>query len=139
MLHELTHNVRGPHDEVFFKQLDALWDEYEALQKSGYSGEGFLGKGNRVGEGVSHDKGISVREAREKALRKVEERDRVRKVLGTGGKLGGAAPDVKGKRRGDILAEVRLVSSRSALLPVLRGPFAGRRATHERQEDLRWR
>ncbi|GJN89671.1 hypothetical protein Rhopal_002658-T1 [Rhodotorula paludigena] len=105
MLHELTHNVRGPHDEIFFKQLDALWDEYEALQKSGYSGEGFLGKGNRVGEGVSHDKGITVREAREKALRKFEERERVRKVLGTGGKLGGAAPDVKGKRRGDILAE----------------------------------
>ncbi|GAA5894594.1 hypothetical protein JCM8208_006281 [Rhodotorula glutinis] len=105
MLHELTHNVRGPHDDVFFKQLDALQDEYDELRAKGYSGEGFLGDGRRVGEGVGHDKGISVREAREKALKIFEERERVRKVLGTGGRLGGAAPDARGRRMGDVLAE----------------------------------
>ncbi|GAA5854077.1 hypothetical protein JCM9279_004374 [Rhodotorula babjevae] len=105
MLHELTHNVRGPHDDVFFKQLDALQDEYDELRAKGYSGEGFLGDGRRVGEGVGHDKGVSVREAREKALRNFEERERVRKVLGTGGRLGGAAPDTKGRRMADVLAD----------------------------------
>ncbi|GAA6016109.1 hypothetical protein JCM10207_004447 [Rhodosporidiobolus poonsookiae] len=105
ILHELTHNHRGPHDDIFFKFLDGLQDEYDALRSSGYSGEGFLGSGHRVGEGVSHDKGVSLREAREKALRRFEERERVRRVLGTGGRLGGKAPETKGKRRGDILAE----------------------------------
>ncbi|KAL1760874.1 WLM domain-containing protein [Schizophyllum commune] len=35
MLHELTHNHRGPHDEVFYKYLDGLEDEYAALKRSG--------------------------------------------------------------------------------------------------------
>ncbi|KPV77489.1 uncharacterized protein RHOBADRAFT_12115 [Rhodotorula graminis WP1] len=107
MLHELVHNVRGPHDDIFFKKLDALQDEYDELRAKGYSGEGFLGDGRRVGEGVGPDKGVSVREAREKALKSFEERERVRKVLGTGGRLGGAAPDTRGKRMCDVLAEVR--------------------------------
>ena len=25
MLHEMAHNVRGPHDAVFYKLLDELW------------------------------------------------------------------------------------------------------------------
>lgn len=117
MLHELTHNVRGPHDDVFFKQLDALQDEYDELRAKGYSGEGFLGRGNRVGEGVAHDTGVSIREAREKALRNFEERERVRKVLGKGGRLGGATPETRGKRMGDILAEVRSPFSHTHLRP----------------------
>ncbi|ORY66933.1 WLM domain-domain-containing protein [Leucosporidium creatinivorum] len=105
MLHELTHNVRGPHDDIFYKQLDALWTEYDALRASGYEGEGFLGRGTRVGVGVGHDKGVSLEEARRKALKKFEERERVARLLGKGGKLGGAVPDHRGKRMGDILAE----------------------------------
>ncbi|KAJ7805153.1 WLM domain-containing protein [Mycena olivaceomarginata] len=55
MLHELTHNVHGPHDEKFYKFLSGLQEEYDALQRSGYAGEGFFSKGQRVGTGVSHD------------------------------------------------------------------------------------
>ena len=143
MLHELTHNVRGPHDDVFFKQLDALQDEYDDLRAKGYSGEGFLGDGRRVGEGIAHDKGVSVREAREKALRNFEERERVRKVLGTGGRLGGAAPDTRGKRMGDVLADVRPSSTRSARREALaligRSLHAGCRASTARQEGVRRR
>jgi hypothetical protein len=47
-----------------------------------------------------------MEEARKKALKKLEERDRLQRLLGKGGKLGGAAPNMKGKRLGDILAEV---------------------------------
>lgn len=129
MLHELTHNVRGPHvsrflsashltpltsrrlqDDIFYKQLDDLWVEYDALRASGYEGEGFLGRGTRVGLGVGHDKGVSLEEARRKALKKFEERERVARLLGKGGKLGGAIPDHRGKRMGDILAEVSAAS-----------------------------
>ncbi|GAA5823461.1 hypothetical protein JCM10212_007162 [Sporobolomyces blumeae] len=105
MLHELTHNHRGPHDDVFFKFLDGLFDEYDALRAKGYTGEGFLGEGHRVGEGVSHDRGLSLHEARERALKRFEEMERVRKVLGTGGKVGGTATDTKGKKMGDLLAD----------------------------------
>ncbi|KAL1718410.1 WLM domain-containing protein [Schizophyllum commune] len=49
MLHELTHNHRGPHDEVFYKYLDGLEDEYAALKRSGYAGEGFYSRGRVLG------------------------------------------------------------------------------------------
>ena len=35
LLHELTHIVRGPHDDVFWKLLDELNEEYEQLKKEG--------------------------------------------------------------------------------------------------------
>lgn len=98
----------GPHDAVFYKQLDELQDEYDALRASGYSGEGFLGNGTRVGVGVGHDTGVSMKEARKIALTKLEKRMKLQRLLGTGGRLGGATPDMKGKRRGDILADVSL-------------------------------
>ena len=52
-LPKLTHNVHGPHDEKFYKFLTELEDEYEALKRSGYSGEGFYSKGHRLGQSVS--------------------------------------------------------------------------------------
>uniref|UniRef100_A0A0K3CEG6 FGENESH: predicted gene_5.363 protein n=1 Tax=Rhodotorula toruloides TaxID=5286 RepID=A0A0K3CEG6_RHOTO len=103
MLHELSHNVRGPHDDIFFKTMDILYDEFDQLRAKGYLG--FAGEGRRVGEGVAHDGPLGMREAREKALKRMEEAERLRKLLGQGGKLGGRAPDTKGKRRGDILAD----------------------------------
>jgi hypothetical protein len=43
MLHELTHNVRGPHDALFYKKLDELAAECEELIARGIvgSGQGF--------------------------------------------------------------------------------------------------
>ena len=32
MLHELTHNNIAPHNDKFYKFLDNLWEEYEALK-----------------------------------------------------------------------------------------------------------
>jgi hypothetical protein len=29
LLHELVHIFRGPHDSVFYRLLDELWNEYE--------------------------------------------------------------------------------------------------------------
>ncbi|KAL1748931.1 WLM domain-containing protein [Schizophyllum fasciatum] len=49
LLHELAHNHRGPHDEVFYAYLDGLENEYAALRRSGYAGEGFYSRGRTLG------------------------------------------------------------------------------------------
>src|SRR5690554_2134810 len=49
MLHELAHNIRGPHDAQFYKALDDLNNEYDKVVVSGYTGEGFDAAGHRLG------------------------------------------------------------------------------------------
>ncbi|TCD62153.1 hypothetical protein EIP91_007281 [Steccherinum ochraceum] len=88
MLHELTHNVHGPHDEKFYKFLSGLEEEYEALKRSGYSGEGFFSKGTRLGQGVSHD--LPPHVARSKALEAAEKRRKIGSMMSGSRRLGGA-------------------------------------------------
>jgi len=87
MLHELTHNVHGPHDEKFYKFLAELEDEYDALQRSGYAGEGFFTPGYRLGAGVSHD--LPPYLARIRALEAAERRRKTESLTEGGGRLGG--------------------------------------------------
>ncbi|CAN6674565.1 DNA-dependent metalloprotease Wss1p [Trichomonascus vanleenenianus] len=49
LLHELTHNLFGPHDAKFFKYLDELKAEFEELVVSGYTGDGFFSQGQILG------------------------------------------------------------------------------------------
>ncbi|KAH8128003.1 WLM-domain-containing protein [Trichoderma asperelloides] len=49
MLHELCHIVHGPHDAKFHALWDQLRDEWQGLLYKGYTGEGFLSKGHRLG------------------------------------------------------------------------------------------
>lgn len=49
MLHELSHNVWGDHDSRFHALWDELRDEHETLVRKGYTGEGFLGEGKKLG------------------------------------------------------------------------------------------
>lgn len=51
MLHELSHNVWGEHDGNFHRLWDELRDELETLIRKGYTGEGFLSEGKRLGGG----------------------------------------------------------------------------------------
>jgi hypothetical protein len=85
MLHELTHIVHGPHDEKFHALWNQLRDEHESLVSKGYTGEGFLSDGQRLGGGR-----IPMHEARRLARINAEKR----RVLnaGSGQRLGGAAP-----------------------------------------------
>ncbi|THV06588.1 WLM-domain-containing protein [Dendrothele bispora CBS 962.96] len=90
MLHELTHNVHGPHDDKFYKFLSGLQEEYDALQRSGYAGEGFFSKGQRLGQSVSHN--LPPHLARTKALEAAEKRRKTSQTLGGDGRrLGGVA------------------------------------------------
>lgn len=86
---QLTHNVHGPHDDNFYKFLSGLQDEYDALKRSGYAGEGFFSPGQRLGTNVSHD--LPPHLARLKALDAAEKRRQVSRILGNAGghRLGG--------------------------------------------------
>lgn len=82
MLHELCHNIIGPHNEEFNALWDQLRKEYEGLLSKGYTGEGFLSEGHRLG-------GARVpRDEARRIARKAAER---RRTLGAGSgqKLGG--------------------------------------------------
>ena len=119
LLHELTHIVRGPHDDVFWKLLDELKEEYDQLKKEGKggTGEGFdaksVGKIGTRGFGGAWDKqklGINPREsARNAALKRLEQH---KKMIPVGGvKLGGVAavrPDVDPREAARRAAEKRM-------------------------------
>ncbi|KAE8271922.1 hypothetical protein A4X09_0g390 [Tilletia walkeri] len=91
MLHELTHNVRGPHDSVFYAFLDKLKDEYQSIRISGWSGEGFLVPGRTLGRALPQQITQGMHTAIAAAM--AEERRR-RALLGLDSaprRLGGAA------------------------------------------------
>ncbi|EJD45753.1 WLM-domain-containing protein [Auricularia subglabra TFB-10046 SS5] len=106
MLHELTHNVHGPHDEKFYKFLGTLEDELDALRRSGYAGEGFHTPGVRLGAGASHD--LPPHLARKKALEEAEKRCKTAGLSKAGGsRLGGGTRGTAGKSLRELAAEVR--------------------------------
>ena len=85
MLHELSHIVHGPHDEKFHRLWNQLRDEHEGLVMKGYTGEGFLSKGQRLG-----GKQVPMTEARRLARAAAEKRRA--QPSGSGQRLGGSAP-----------------------------------------------
>ena len=82
MLHELSHIVHGPHNADFQALWDQLRDEHQALVLKGYTGEGFLGRGERLG-----GQRIPMHEARRRARVAAEKRRTL--TAGSGQKLGG--------------------------------------------------
>ncbi|VUC20917.1 unnamed protein product [Clonostachys rosea] len=85
MLHELCHIVHGPHDDKFHALWDQLRQEQEGLIMKGYSGEGFLSQGQRLG-GSS----VSPLEARRLARQQAEKRRAQAQGTGSGRRLGGS-------------------------------------------------
>ncbi|KAB8611443.1 hypothetical protein FH972_025948 [Carpinus fangiana] len=84
MLHELSHNVFGPHDEKFNNLWNALRDEYTDLKIKGYTGEGFLSEGHRLG-----GRRVPIDEVRRQARSAAEKRKVLQK--NSGQKVGGQA------------------------------------------------
>ncbi|KAK7404059.1 hypothetical protein QQX98_010180 [Neonectria punicea] len=87
MLHELAHIVQGPHDAKFHALWDQLRDEHQGLLLKGYTGEGFLSTGRRLGGAQ-----MPPREARRLARDAAEKRRALPTGTGGGKRLGGAAP-----------------------------------------------
>ncbi|KAI3391641.1 hypothetical protein diail_7009 [Diaporthe ilicicola] len=87
MLHELCHIVHGPHDGKFHALWDQLRDEHEGLVMKGYTGEGFLGTGHKLGGGGR----VPMQEARRLARAAAEQRSQqAARERGSGQRLGGA-------------------------------------------------
>lgn len=86
MLHELTHNWRGPHDEEFFRLLSGLEEEWYELRRTGgkLPGQGFLTAGSTLGGGPS----VPPHQRRQKMQQIAEQRRRVQGLLQGGGRLG---------------------------------------------------
>jgi hypothetical protein len=105
MLHELTHNVRGPHDEIFQRTLDELHEEYfeskrqRARNGGRLEGEAFDTPGTRLGGWAGSGMGDDplIRHVGKKAAEQAEKR-RAAQILMSGGhggvRLGGTASSV---------------------------------------------
>lgn len=97
MLHELCHNVHGPHDQHFHALWDQLRDEHEALARKGYTGEGFLSEGRRLG-----GQRLPMHEAKRRARAAAEKRKAL--TAGSGQKLGGT-PVLRGTDIRRVIAD----------------------------------
>jgi DNA-dependent metalloprotease WSS1 len=97
MLHELCHYVHGPHDQHFHALWDQLRDEHEALLRKGYTGEGFLSEGKRLG-----GQRMPLHEAKRRARAAAETRRAL--TAGSGQKLGGA-PVMRGTDIRKVIAD----------------------------------
>jgi len=88
MLHELSHIVWGDHDSNFHRLWDELRDEHDVLVRKGYTGEGFLSEGHRLG-GSSH--GIPPQHEMRRLARASAEKRKAQGTLGhgSGQRLGG--------------------------------------------------
>ncbi|KAL6877072.1 WLM domain-containing protein [Trichoderma novae-zelandiae] len=86
MLHELCHIVHGPHDGKFHALWDQLRDEWQGLLFRGYTGEGFLSEGHRLGGRQA----LPLREVQRLARSAAEKRKAHEQLTrGSGQRLGG--------------------------------------------------
>ena len=81
--YRLCHIVHGPHNQQFHALWNQLRDEHEELAIKGYTGEGFLSQGKRLG-----GRHMPVDEARRQARAAAERRKTL--SAGSGQRLGGA-------------------------------------------------
>ncbi|KAJ5624487.1 hypothetical protein N7510_000796 [Penicillium lagena] len=97
MLHELCHIVHGPHNRDFHALWNQLRDEHEELVFKGYTGEGFLSEGKRLGGNR-----IPLDEARRRARASAEQR---RVLFKNSGQRLGGAPVLRGTDMRKIRAD----------------------------------
>ncbi|XP_022896124.1 DNA-dependent metalloprotease WSS1 isoform X2 [Olea europaea var. sylvestris] len=94
MLHELCHNVHGPHNANFYKLWDEIRKECEDLMNKGISGtgEGFDVPGRRLGGFLAKPPLSSLRQT---ALSAAEKRARLGLLLPSGPKRVGGDSSIK--------------------------------------------
>lgn len=104
MLHELSHNVWGDHDSNFHRLWDELRDEHETLLRKGYTGEGFLSEGHRLGGGRY---GVPTPHETRRLARASAEKRQAQGTLtkGSGQRLGGTPLHVHGRDVRQVIAD----------------------------------
>jgi hypothetical protein len=85
LLHELSHIVFGPHNADFNNLWNELRDEHQSLLMKGYTGEGFLSQGQKLG-----GKRIPLDEMRRQARIAAEKRKATTNANTGGHRLGGS-------------------------------------------------
>jgi DNA-dependent metalloprotease WSS1 len=100
MLHELSHIAHGPHDANFHALWNQLRDEHAGLIIKGYTGEGFLSEGHRLGG----SRKIPMQEARRLARNAAE--NRRTRTSSSAQRQGGNAPIPGDDRRGVIVGPI---------------------------------
>ena len=108
----LCHIVHGPHNDDFHNLWNQLRNEHEQLARKGYTGEGFLSPGRKLG-GTR----IPMQEARRRARAAAENRQAL--AAGSGQKLGGAPV-----RRGEDIRKV-IADAATRRSMVIRGCASG--------------
>lgn len=102
MLHELSHNVWGEHDANFHRLWDELRDELETLIRKGYTGEGFLSEGKRLGGGRLPPPHEMRRLAHASAIKR-QSQNKLSK--GSGQRLGGTPLHLQGGDIRNVIAD----------------------------------
>lgn len=117
ILHELTHNIHGEHDERFYALFEEIKGDWRMLSARGYKGEGFFSQGQRLGSGHAfyRPRGLLGGFERRRVRDAVERREHGVVVGLNGGRLGGEsgeeeelAAGVGGRRLGgtDLVREL---------------------------------
>ena len=106
LLHELCHNIHGPHDSKFYKLLDQFQDELDEFQSKGVEGTGAgFDMPGRVVDTQRHNPSL-VLEAKVKAADAAEKRLHMAKIMGKG-KVGGTKTTLSPKEAAAKAAERR--------------------------------
>lgn len=103
MLHELSHIIWGEHDGNFHRLWDELRDELETLIRKGYTGEGFLSEGKRLGGGRNVPPPHEMRRLARASAEKRQAQNKLSK--GSGRKLGGTPLHLYGGDVRNIIAD----------------------------------
>jgi len=118
----LCHIVHGPHNRDFHALWNQLRDEHEELVVKGYTGEGFLSQGRRLG-----GRKIPIVEARRQARAAAEQR---RKLAGGSGQRLGGAPVLRGADMRRVIADAT-----QRRIDVTNGCASGRENTNDLAEE----
>lgn len=82
LLHELTHNVHGPHDNKFYTLLDQLKTEFDQSQYKSATAGGYRCEEQRLGRSTLETRYMSLREKRLKAFADLPKLKQETRVLG---------------------------------------------------------
>ncbi|CAO2656855.1 Nn.00g056580.m01.CDS01 [Neocucurbitaria sp. VM-36] len=131
LLHELSHIVFGPHNADFNNLWNELRDEHQSLLMKGYTGEGFLSQGKKLG-----GKRIPLDEMRRQARIAAEKRKSTTNANAGGHRLGGGAV-VRGVDMRRVIADA--ASRRSSITEgcASGSSDAGRLVNQQEQDGFR--
>ena len=128
LLHELSHIVFGPHNVDFNNLWNELRDEHQSLLMKGYTGEGFLTQGQRLG-----GKRIPLDEMRRQARKAAEKRKSTLNANAGGHRLGGSTVN-RGVDMRKVIADA--ASRRSSITEgCASGSSEAGRLVHQQEQD----